>query len=229
MELPPAPSINSRSRSLIASVNRPEVGPAPITRGPRTIGSALRASVGSVETAALTTGAVIGTKLDVPLATRVEERVSDGLAASAHASPAGARRPRAGRWYMGIVRSFAAASPAGDTMQRADLTTRWRSRPSPRVASTSRRPRVGSCDHDRPGRRVHARRLARGSRRWAIRWAKPGRIGPYRAVSGPSPLARDATGYCLFAGTFGPDAATNAMLHTREAAGSKPAAPIQKV
>jgi hypothetical protein len=41
--------------------------------------------------------------------------------------------------------------------------------------------RVGSCGHDRPGRRVHARRLARRSRRWAIRWAKPGRIGPYRA------------------------------------------------
>ena len=79
MELPPAPSINSGSRSLIASVNWPEVGPAPITRGPRTIGSALRASVGSVETAASTTAAVAGTKLDVPLATRVKERASDGL------------------------------------------------------------------------------------------------------------------------------------------------------
>jgi hypothetical protein len=66
-------------------------------------------------------------------------------------------------------------------MQRADLTTHRRSRPSARVASASRRPRVGSCDHDRPGRRVHARRPARGPRRWAIRWAKPGRIGPYRA------------------------------------------------
>jgi hypothetical protein len=30
------------------------------------------------------------------------------------ASPAGARRPRARRWYIAIVRSFAAASPAGD-------------------------------------------------------------------------------------------------------------------
>jgi hypothetical protein len=79
MERPRAPSINSRSRSLIASVNRPEAGPTPITRGPRTIGSALRASVGSVQTAASTTGAVVGTKFDVPLATRVEERVSDGL------------------------------------------------------------------------------------------------------------------------------------------------------
>jgi hypothetical protein len=125
-----------------------------------------------VETAASTTGAVVGTRFDVPLATRVEER----------ASPAGARRPRAGRWYIGIVRSFAAASQRV-TMQRADLTTRRRLRPSARVASTSRRPRVGSCDHDRSGRRVHARRLARGSRRWAIRWAKPGRIGPYRAIT----------------------------------------------
>jgi hypothetical protein len=107
-----------------------------------------------VETAASTTGAVVGTRFDVPLATRVEERVSDGLPASTHASPAGARRPRAGRWYMGIVRSFAAASQRV-TMQRTDLTTRRRLRPSARVASTSRRPRVGSCDHDRSGRRVH--------------------------------------------------------------------------
>jgi hypothetical protein len=69
-------------------------------------------------------------------------------------------------------------------MQRADLTTRGRSRhpcPSPRVDLTSRRPRVGSCDHDRHGRYVRARCLARGSRRWVIRWAKPGRIGPYEA------------------------------------------------
>ena len=43
MEPPLAPSINSRSRSLIASVNRPGVGLALIARGPRTIGSALRA------------------------------------------------------------------------------------------------------------------------------------------------------------------------------------------
>ena len=56
------------------------------------------------ETAASTTAAVAGTTFDVPLDTRVKER----------ASPAGARRPRAGRWYMAIVRSFAAASPAGN-------------------------------------------------------------------------------------------------------------------
>jgi hypothetical protein len=39
-----------------------------------------------VETAVSTTRAVVGTKFDVPLATRVEEHVSDGLPASAHAS-----------------------------------------------------------------------------------------------------------------------------------------------
>jgi hypothetical protein len=37
-----------------------------------------------VETAASTTGAVVGTRFDVPLATRVEERVSDGLPASSY-------------------------------------------------------------------------------------------------------------------------------------------------
>ena len=47
-----------------------------------------------VETAASTTSAVVGTRFDVPLATRVEERVSVGLPASTHASPAGARRTR---------------------------------------------------------------------------------------------------------------------------------------
>lgn len=79
MERPRAPSINSHPRSLIASVNRPDVGPAPITREPRTIGTALRARVGSVETAASTTAAVAGTTFDLPLATRVNERANDGL------------------------------------------------------------------------------------------------------------------------------------------------------
>jgi hypothetical protein len=37
-----------------------------------------------VETAASTTGAVVGTRFDIPVATRVEERVSAGLPASTH-------------------------------------------------------------------------------------------------------------------------------------------------
>ena len=57
-------------------------------------------------------------------------------------------------------------------------------------------------------------------------------VGPNQAVLGrigPSPLARDTTGCCAFTGTFGPDVAANAMLHTREADGSKPAAPIRRL
>jgi hypothetical protein len=37
-----------------------------------------------------------------------------------------------------------------------------------------------------------------------------------------------ATGCCTFAGILASDAVTNAMFHTREVAGSKPAAPISK-
>jgi len=139
MERPRAPNINSRSRSLIASVNRPDVGPAPITRGLRTIGSELRARAGSVETAA----------------------------------------------------------------SRAHLTTHRRhTRPLvllPRPADPVSVPR------SRPsGRRVHARRHARGSNRRAIRWAKPRRIGPYRAQH-HSPATLPDTAYLqVFSGSTPP-------------------------
>jgi hypothetical protein len=135
MERPRAPNINSRSRSLIASVNRPDVGPAPITRGLRTIGSELRARAGSVETAA----------------------------------------------------------------SRAHLTTHRRSHPSARVASTTRRPRIGAAIAP-SGRRVHARRHARGSNRRA----KPRRIGPYRAQH-HSPATLPDTAYLqVFSGSTPP-------------------------
>ena len=69
-------------------------------------------------------------------------------------------------------------------MQRDNLRTRRRSRqpyPSRGEVSTSDRPGAASSDHGRRGRCAQALGLARGSCRWAIRWAKPGRIGPYRA------------------------------------------------
>jgi hypothetical protein len=47
--------------------------------------------------------------------------------------------------------------------------------------SASRRPDVAGCDRDRRGHDLPPRGLARGSRRWAIRWAKLCRIGPYQA------------------------------------------------
>jgi hypothetical protein len=40
---------------------------------------------------------------------------------------------------------------------------------------------AGGCDRDRRGHDLPPGGLARGSRRWAIRWAKPCRIGPYQA------------------------------------------------
>jgi hypothetical protein len=82
-----------------------------------------------------------------------------------------------------ILRSCAAGSQRV-TMHRADPTTRRPSRapyPSPRDDLASGRPDVGGGDRDRRGRYVHPHGLARGSRRWAIRWAKPRRIGPYQA------------------------------------------------
>jgi hypothetical protein len=80
-------------KAAVVTTARPDATPT----------TATRTSV-QVETAASTTATVAGTTFDVPLDTRVKGR----------ASPAGARRPRAGRWSIGIVRSFAAASPAGD-------------------------------------------------------------------------------------------------------------------
>jgi hypothetical protein len=47
--------------------------------------------------------------------------------------------------------------------------------------SPSRRPESGACDRDRRGRDLRPLGVAGGSRRWAIRWAKPRRIGPYQA------------------------------------------------
>jgi hypothetical protein len=44
-----------------------------------------------------------------------------------------------------------------------------------------RSPDAGGCDRDRGGRELPPRGAACGSRRWAIRWAKPSRVGPYQA------------------------------------------------
>jgi hypothetical protein len=64
---------------------------------------------------------------------------------------------------------------------------------------------------------------AHGSRRWAIRWAKPSRTGPYEAQRQYLAALRRI---CRYFGAWEP---TSAMLHTRQVAGSKPAAPIRRV
>jgi hypothetical protein len=66
---------------------------------------------------------------------------------------------------------------------------------------------------------------AHGSRRWAIRWAKPSRTGPYEAQR-QYLAARPIRRICRYFDAWEP---TSAMLHTRQVAGSKPAAPIRRV
>jgi hypothetical protein len=110
-----------------------------------------------------------------------------------------------------ILRSCAAGSQRV-TMHRADPTTRRPSRapyPSPRDDLASGRPDVGGGDRDRRGRYVHPHGLARGSRRWAIRWAKPRRIGPYQARR-KTPAGSQLLRLQVFSRVKG---ATNAMLH----------------
>ena len=113
-----------------------------------------------------------------------------------------------------ILRSCAAGSRRV-TMHRADPTTRRPSRPpypSPRDDLASGRPDVGGGDRDRRGRYVHPHGLAHGTRRWAIRWAKPRRIGPYQ----PCRKTPAGTQLLAVAGVLARKGATNAMLrHAR--------------
>jgi hypothetical protein len=86
----------------------------------------------------------------------------------------------------GILRSCAIASRREMTY-RTHPTTR---RPSPSPCRSSggdsahRRPDAGARDRDRRGRDLPPPCPAPGTRRWAIRWAKPRRIGPYQAQRG---------------------------------------------
>ena len=75
------------------------------------------------------------------------------------------------------------ASPKFMT-HRTELTTRRRSRPSCPSSggdSSGRGLPAGRGDQDRRGHYLPRRGVVRGSRRWAIRWAEPSRIGPYQA------------------------------------------------
>jgi hypothetical protein len=96
------------------------------------------------------------------------------------ASPADGGRPGIGcRGNPAIMRraSHRVLTP------RTHPTTRRLSRlpcPPSGDGPASRRPDLGGCDSDRRGRNLPSLGLAGGSRRWAIRWAKPCRIGPYQ-------------------------------------------------
>ena len=128
----------------------------------------------------------------------------------------------------GILRSCAAGSQREMT-SRTHAATR---RPSPSPCRSSgddsahRCPDARARDRDRRGRDLPPPCPACGPRRWAIRWAKPRRTGPYQAQ--PGAPAYPAI-WPRFAGISALEEAANAMLHTREVAGSKPAAPIKRL
>jgi hypothetical protein len=83
----------------------------------------------------------------------------------------------------GILRSLRRASHRALTHRTHPTTRRLSRLPCPpcRHGPASRRPDLGGCDSDRRGRNLPSLGLAGSSRRWAIRWAKPCRIGPYQA------------------------------------------------
>jgi hypothetical protein len=83
-----------------------------------------------------------------------------------------------------------------------------------------------TCSRSRPSRARSAVSLSRV-------WTSPlghslGQTLPYWAVPGPTPGTNRCHDFGGFAGISSPGRPTNAMLHTREVAGSKPAAPIRK-
>jgi hypothetical protein len=98
------------------------------------------------------------------------------------ASPADGGRPGIGcRGNPAIMRraSHRVLTP------RTHPTTRRLSRPPcPPCGDDRRRPDVGDCDSGRRGRDVPRLGVAGGSRRWAIRWAKPAASGRIRPVAG---------------------------------------------
>ncbi len=193
--------LSERTRG--ASVSKPR--PSTRARSGRRAGA-------RVETAPSTTGAVDGAKLEVSLATRLDD--------SASARPGGGIGERAPLLLPLVARVVGCREdPAimrrwepAVTMHRADPTTRRPSRPpypAPRDDLASGRPDVGGGDRDRRGRCVQPHGLARGSRRWAIRWAKPRRIGPYQARR-KTPAGWQLRRLQVFSRVKG---ATNAMPH----------------
>jgi hypothetical protein len=182
---------------------------------------------------ASTARAVARPMLEVSLAARLAEDASARPGAARPWTPAktGKIAPRlmaTGRTVMGRRRDVAimrrgsdASTTRNDSPSAAGVghvlcaRRHWEARPPRRHPSRCR---------SSPAQRI-ASRGRDGARRWAIRWAKPCRIGPYRAERRAPASSTILPG---FAGISLRGRLTNAMLHTREVAGSKPAAPITR-
>jgi hypothetical protein len=145
----------------------------------------------------------------------------------ARGSPAAAGRRRH-RLSRGILRSCAAGSQRVMTHQAHSTRHRPSRTPCPSFGDDSARrcADAGACrDRDHRGRDLRPLGLAGGSRVGPFVGLNRAVLGRVRRVVGPSGFA------CLpsFAGIFAREVAPNAMLHTREVAGSKPAAPIARI
>jgi hypothetical protein len=181
--------------------------------------------------------AVCGSRHNAPLAARWTASASS----SGHPGQHVLRRTREARSRLfcsrssptssaveGILRSCAAGSQREMTY-RTHPTTR---RPSPSPCRTSgddpahRRPDARARDHDRRGRDLPPPCPASGTRRWAIRWAKPSRIGRYQAQR----RARSCATVCLDLQAFRRLKAPRTPCFTRERSQVRnPPRPSQKV
>jgi hypothetical protein len=103
--------------------------------------------------------------------------------------------------------------------------------------ATTRRPPLSSSASSGRGNTGRYGRTGRGADRHPRNasplelgiWIAVGSfVGPNQAVSGPTPGTYGLDNLCLFAGISSCGCRTNTMLHTREVAGSKPAAPITR-
>jgi hypothetical protein len=140
-------------------------------------------------------GALAGATLEVALAARLDESASAHREAATRAvARSGKRAPFLLRLVVDVIgRRGQAATMRRAVTHQPPATTRHLPLPSRRPLDTAipratTRRRTGLRARPSPARR-HASRCRGGAGRWAIRWAKPRRIGPYqaqrRAVTGP--------------------------------------------
>jgi hypothetical protein len=147
-------------------------------------------SIACQDARSVSKGALSGPSLGRPLARGSDEQCGRSSGA---AGPLDARTGKIASLLLTVVAQASVLSRDPAIMRRASHrvlthrthpTTRRLSRPPcppSRDDPASRRADVRGCDSDRRGRNLPSLGLAGGSHRWAIRWAKPCRIGQYQA------------------------------------------------
>jgi hypothetical protein len=139
---------------------------------------------------------------------------------ASHAATGSPRERRRGSWC---------DHAPGPVTHQPLVTTRRPPLPSSASSGRGDTGRHGPWPHRSRCRSSPAQRIASrgrdGARRWVIRWAEPAVRGRIR----PNAEHLRARWSVRFAGISWRGGPTKAMLHTREDAGSKPAAPIKRL